>query len=387
MVFAADREELVGGFGGIRVDRGLVAGIHFGHESVVGMLEILRPRALPVARQRRGAVHHAIEYVELVRHLMHGNAAAGFGVVDIGLHVGPGQDQRPGVPGLADEVLILDVQHTGSVDVIALHAERIRIDDQLRPAVQALRAELEQRQAAQRGQRTALIRIERQAVDRRDGLAMQELRAQRGEAGVAYGVERRSPWYGRADAAPLRGIDGRIGSGEEPAEPAQARRGPVGMRLSGRSAGHTGRTDQRNMPGRNRCQRGARTGGVPLLRAAGGVLLVAGTALRFAAAGLIAGAVSASSVAATISGHSAESPLALDRGDVRAATGRLARASARVVNRTRRERRMTTSIEWGGPRQDPDYSADVTGLERPSGERRPAALQHPARRSCGRLAT
>ena len=215
---------------------------------------------------------------------------------------------------------------------------------------------------------------------------MQEPCAQRGEAGVANGVERRSPRYGRADAAPLRRIDGRIGSGEQPAEPAQARRGPVGMQSSGRSAEHAGRTDQRNMPGRNRCQRGARTGGVPLLRAAGGVLLVAG-ALRFAAAGLIAGVVPASSVAATISGHSAESPLALDRGDVRAATGRLAKASERVVNRTRRERRMTTSIEWGGPRQDPDYSADVTGLERPSGGRRPAAPQHPDRRSCGRLAT
>ncbi len=43
------------------------------------------------------------------------------------------------------------------------------------------------------------------------------------------------------------------------------------------------------MPGRNRCQRGARTGWVPLPRVTGGALLAAGAALRFTVAGLVAG--------------------------------------------------------------------------------------------------
>src|SRR3546814_6669004 len=60
----------------------------------------------------------------------------------------------------SDLVVLPLVQHAGGVDVAAVHAEGVGVDDQLRPAVQSLLAELEQRQAAHRGQQGARGGIE-----------------------------------------------------------------------------------------------------------------------------------------------------------------------------------------------------------------------------------
>jgi hypothetical protein len=48
----------------------------------------------------------------------------------------------------------------------AIDAERIGIDEQLRPTVQAFGAEFDQRQAAQRGELDALGCVEYQVADR-----------------------------------------------------------------------------------------------------------------------------------------------------------------------------------------------------------------------------
>ena len=77
------------------------------------------------------------------------------------------------------------MQHPGSIDMVALHAECVGIHDQLRPAVQTFRAEFEQRQTAQRGKRTALVWIQHQTVHRRDGFAVKEFRSQRAKTVVA----------------------------------------------------------------------------------------------------------------------------------------------------------------------------------------------------------
>ena len=78
------------------------------------------------------------------------------------------------VPGFADQFVVPFVQHAGGVDMAAAHAERVRIDQQLRPATQAALAEFQQRQAAQRGQQHALRRVELQPGQRGDGLFVQE---------------------------------------------------------------------------------------------------------------------------------------------------------------------------------------------------------------------
>src|SRR5690606_33238443 len=67
VVFAAYREELLGRLGGVGIEQGAAAAVHLAHEGVVRLLEVARPFALPGARQRRGAVEHAVERIELVR--------------------------------------------------------------------------------------------------------------------------------------------------------------------------------------------------------------------------------------------------------------------------------------------------------------------------------
>src|SRR5690606_20623737 len=83
VVLAAHREELLGGLGGVGIEQGAAAAVHLAHEGVVGLLEVARPFALPGARQRRGAVEHAVERIELVRHLVHRHAEAGAGLGDV----------------------------------------------------------------------------------------------------------------------------------------------------------------------------------------------------------------------------------------------------------------------------------------------------------------
>src|SRR5690606_12106914 len=68
VVFAAHREEFLGRFGGVGIEQGAPAVVDLAHEGIVGLLEIAGPLALPGARQRRGAVEHAVQRVELVRH-------------------------------------------------------------------------------------------------------------------------------------------------------------------------------------------------------------------------------------------------------------------------------------------------------------------------------
>src|SRR3546814_17502805 len=98
---AAHREEFLRRLGRVGVDRGVAAAVDLGREGVERGLEIARPFALPRARQRRGAVEHAVERVELVRHLVHRHAEARVRLVQVGLHVGPRKDQRAAPPGLA----------------------------------------------------------------------------------------------------------------------------------------------------------------------------------------------------------------------------------------------------------------------------------------------
>jgi hypothetical protein len=88
------------------------------------------------------------------------NAETGARIVAVGHHVRPRKDHRPGFPRLPDQFVLALMQHPGGIHVAAGDAERIRIDDQLRPAAQAGDAEFQQWQAAQRGEHAALPRIE-----------------------------------------------------------------------------------------------------------------------------------------------------------------------------------------------------------------------------------
>ena len=106
------------------------------------------------------------------------------------------------------------------------------------------------------------------------------------------------------------------------------------------------------MPGRKRCQRGPRTCRESPPRAVGRALPAEGALVRLAT-GLVDGAGSASASAAGTSVHSPESPLALASGEVRAATGRLARARTSSIGDTKREVRMAVSKKWAGPDKAP----------------------------------
>ena len=133
--------------------------------------KIARPVALPRAREGRRAVHHAIQAIELVRHLVHRHASAAARLGQVAPHVGPRQHQRPGVPALPDEFVVPLVQDPGRVHVASVDPERLGIDQQLRPAGESRRAELEQRQAAQGRQAGAVGVVEREHEHVRGGAA------------------------------------------------------------------------------------------------------------------------------------------------------------------------------------------------------------------------
>jgi len=110
-------------------------------------------------------------------------------VPPVGLHIGPRKNQRAAVPRLADQLVIPLVQYPGGIHVAAMHAERIGVDDQLRPTLQPHFAELQQWQAAQCGQQHAIGRLQLQLTDRGDGLLMQEARGQRAQACTPFVVQ------------------------------------------------------------------------------------------------------------------------------------------------------------------------------------------------------
>ncbi len=170
VVLADHREEFFRRLGRVGVDQRLPTAVHLGAERVVGLLEIRCPLRLPRPRQRRRAVDRPVQRIDLVRHLMHRHAEPGFGIGDVGLDVGPGENQRTAVPGFADQCVVPFVQHAGGIHMAALHAERFGINDQLRPATQADFAQFQQRQAAQRGQQHAVGLIELQFGGRADRL-------------------------------------------------------------------------------------------------------------------------------------------------------------------------------------------------------------------------
>ncbi|MNI45444.1 hypothetical protein D3C73_998680 [compost metagenome] len=147
VVLAGHRKKLFRCFRRIRVDQRFHACIHLRAERVVRFLEVRSPLALPRTRQRRRAVHRTVQPIQLVHHLMHGHAVALMRCSQVGLHIGPRQNQRTAVPRFADQLVIPLVQYAGGIHVAAMHAERIGVDDQLRPALQPDLAELQQRQA------------------------------------------------------------------------------------------------------------------------------------------------------------------------------------------------------------------------------------------------
>ena len=237
MVLGADREELLGGFGRVVVDRAVVAGIDPCAQRVIGALEVGGPLHLPVARERRGAVHRAVQRIQLVRDLVGDHAEAVARRRDVGAHVGPGQDDRAVLPRLADQVVVPFVQHAMRVLVAALHAERVRVDQQFAPAVQALAPELEQRQAAQHREAQALHLVQAQPVQRGDRLAGEEGGDQRLQALVARGVQRAQPGQAGGGLAPERRIEvGRsVAPPERPDHRGCGRAGVVPASLSGTS--------------------------------------------------------------------------------------------------------------------------------------------------------
>jgi hypothetical protein len=117
---------------------------------------------------------------------MHRHAETRVRIVAVGEHVGPRQDQRAAVPGLTDQFVLPLVQHTGGIDVGAVHAEGFGIDDQLRPAAQAGFAELKQGQAARRGEPAAVAFVEDEFADGRDGFFVQEARRELCQARLTF---------------------------------------------------------------------------------------------------------------------------------------------------------------------------------------------------------
>jgi hypothetical protein len=146
----------------------------------------------------------------------------------VGLHIGPGQDQRTAVPRLANQLVIPLVQHAGRIHVAAVHAECIGVDDQLRPAFQPHLAERQQRQAAQRGQQHAIAGLQLQLADRGNGLLVQEARGQHAQACAAFVVQSVQPGRAAAGVIPQCIVD-------------RPRRRPQPLQQ---------RLDQRNIPGR-----------------------------------------------------------------------------------------------------------------------------------------
>src|SRR5690606_11773476 len=106
-----------------------------------------------------------------------------------------GQHQRAVLPGFTRELVLPFVHHARGVDVAAVDAERVRVDKYLRPAMQAFGAELDKREATERGEGRALQVVEREAGKRGDGLVAQEARAERTQARGAVVVECGDPGH------------------------------------------------------------------------------------------------------------------------------------------------------------------------------------------------
>src|SRR5690606_40861063 len=117
----------------------------------------------------------------------------GAGLGEVGLDIGPGEDERAGLPGFADQFVVPFVEDAGGVDVGAVHPEGIGIDDQFAPAGQAFRAEFQQREAAQCGQLGALDVVQGQVADRGDDLVGQEPRGEPLQVCVAFAIKSRDP--------------------------------------------------------------------------------------------------------------------------------------------------------------------------------------------------
>ena len=144
-----------------------------------------REAGIPFLPPGRGMLAASREVRDLVRD--HAETVAWGG--DVGAHVGPGQHDRTAFPRFADEFVIPFVQHALRIHVVALHAERLRVHQQLRPAVQALASEFEQRQAAQHRQAQALDLVEAQALQRGDRLVAEEFGGQQAQAVLTVGLE------------------------------------------------------------------------------------------------------------------------------------------------------------------------------------------------------
>ena len=92
--------------------------------------------------------------------------------------------------------------------------------------MQALFAELEQRQAAGRGKQGVLCDVQLQVADRGDRLALQELRGESLQAGITIRIQPAQPRQAGAGVAPQVGIYRRDG-------PATAQQSEQGVRRAG----------------------------------------------------------------------------------------------------------------------------------------------------------
>ncbi|NJC50616.1 UNVERIFIED_ORG: hypothetical protein GGR78_003942 [Xanthomonas campestris] len=91
------------------------------------------------------------------------------------------------------------MHHSGRIHMRALHAECVRVNDQLRPATPAGRADVQQGQAAGGSQQDVIVRLQLQPVERGDGFLPQELRGQCTQTVLAGRIERSDPGAASAD--------------------------------------------------------------------------------------------------------------------------------------------------------------------------------------------
>ena len=127
VVLAGNREEFLRRFRGIGVDRGFAAGIHLRGEARRTRAWKSRAHSRCQARGSGGvpsSTPSSASSLCAISCTATQKPACGF--VEIGLDVGPGQDQRPAVPGFADQFVLPFVQHAGGVDMAAVARGRHR---------------------------------------------------------------------------------------------------------------------------------------------------------------------------------------------------------------------------------------------------------------------